>query len=101
MSGFSKFMNLLGFGKQEKEDEKAVDNKEPVSVDTVVEPAVDSTIESTAATTNVSKEEAVETKNGPESESKEEKVGNEQYETPTENTAGAGKAHIYNLIIVD
>ena len=101
MSGFSKFMNLLGFGKQEKEDEKAVDNKEPVSVDTVVEPAVDSTIESTAATTNVSKEAAVETKNGPESESKEEKVGNEQYETPTENTAGAGKAHIYNLIIVD
>ena len=33
MSGLSKFMNLLGFGKQEKEDEKAVDNKEPVSVD--------------------------------------------------------------------
>ena len=101
MSGLSKFMNLLGFGKQEKEEEEAVVNNEPVSVDTVVEPDVESTAESTTETTNVSKEETVETNDELKPESKEETVSNEQQETPTEKTAGSGKAHIYNLIIVD
>lgn len=72
MSGLSKFMDLLGFGKQEKKEE-------------VVKEAV----------------EAVEAKNDSKPEPKEETVSNVQRETPTEKTAGAGKAHIYNLIIVD
>ena len=89
MSGLSKFMNLLGFGKQEMEEEEAVVNNEPVSVYTVVEPDVESTAESTIETTNVSKEVTVETNDELKPESKEETVSNEQQETPTEKTAGS------------
>ena len=101
MSGLSKFMNLLSFGKQEKEEEEIVVNNESVPVDTVEEPDVESTAESTTETNNVSQEDAVETKEESKPKSEEKTVSSEQQETPPENTAGSGKAHIYNLIIVD
>ena len=87
MSGLSKFMNLLGFGKQEMEEEEAVVNNEPVSVYTVVEPDVESTAESTIETTNVSKEVTVETNDELKPESKEETVSNVQRQDQERRTS--------------
>lgn len=94
MNGFSKFMNLLCFGKQEKEDGKVVVNKESAPADAVVESVVEATVESAI-------EEAVEAKDTSKPESTDDSISNVQQETPSEKTAETGKAHIYNLIIVD
>lgn len=88
MSGLEKFMSRLGFGKAETEEiRNVVSNQEEVS----------SGIESE----NVDKKGT-----DPIDESKKEKAEKEQVdstsnEEPKETVVNDGKAHIYNLIIVD
>ena len=88
MSGLEKFMSRLGFGKAETEEiRNVVSNQEEVS--------------SGIGSENVDKKGT-----DPIDESKKEKAEKEQVdstsnEEPKETVVNDGKAHIYNLIIVD